>query len=120
MKKDGLFRIKKERQRQITHEGYSIERDREIYQNNELFLAACCYQAAKRARAIWGKDFVPVDSWPWDLKFWKPSPNDRIRELEKAGALFMAHNHCKGKAELIGEFVMLCANEIDEILNQKT
>lgn len=25
--------------------------------------------------------------WPWDEMLWKPTPDDRIRELAKAGAL---------------------------------
>jgi hypothetical protein len=32
------------------------------------------------------KDFV----WPFTEHWWKPTPNNRIRELEKAGALIAA------------------------------
>jgi hypothetical protein len=28
--------------------------------------------------------------WPWDREWWKPTPNNRIRELAKAGALIAA------------------------------
>jgi hypothetical protein len=28
--------------------------------------------------------------WPWDLTYWKPTPDNRIRELVKAGALICA------------------------------
>jgi hypothetical protein len=28
--------------------------------------------------------------WPWDLNSWKPSPDNRIKELVKAGALVVA------------------------------
>jgi hypothetical protein len=28
--------------------------------------------------------------WPWDRAWWKPSPNNRIRDMEKAGALIAA------------------------------
>lgn len=28
--------------------------------------------------------------WPWDKSWWKPTPDDRIRELIKAGALIAA------------------------------
>lgn len=28
--------------------------------------------------------------WPWDDKYWKPTPEDRIKELSKAGALIAA------------------------------
>lgn len=30
------------------------------------------------------------DLWPWQARWWKPTPDDRIRELEKAGALIAA------------------------------
>jgi len=29
-------------------------------------------------------------NWPWEDRFWKPTPNDRVRELVKAGALIAA------------------------------
>jgi hypothetical protein len=28
--------------------------------------------------------------WPWSKHWWKPTPNDRVRELVKAGALIAA------------------------------
>ena len=28
--------------------------------------------------------------WPWNVVWWKPTPDDRIRELAKAGALIAA------------------------------
>jgi hypothetical protein len=28
--------------------------------------------------------------WPWAERFWKPTPDDRVRELVKAGALIAA------------------------------
>lgn len=34
---------------------------------------------------------VPVPAlWPWDAKWWKPTPDNRVRELVKAGALIAA------------------------------
>ena len=29
-------------------------------------------------------------TWPWDESWFKPTPDDRIRELVKAGALILA------------------------------
>jgi hypothetical protein len=31
-----------------------------------------------------------IVAWPWDKGWWKPTPDNRIRELEKAGALIAA------------------------------
>ena len=28
--------------------------------------------------------------WPWEANWWKPTPEDRIKELAKAGALIAA------------------------------
>jgi len=28
--------------------------------------------------------------WPWEKSWWKPTPNDRVKELVKAGALIAA------------------------------
>jgi hypothetical protein len=60
-------------------------------------MAAAVYAMASTYRvyrmAIRGMS-VEVDLlrllWPWDPKWWKPTPEDRIRELEKAGALIAA------------------------------
>lgn len=113
--KTGIDLIRSERQRQIEKEGYSIEHDKQ-YLNNELFMAACCYFGAERSRAITGnQNFISVD-WPWAKKWWKPTPNNRIRELEKAGALFMAHNELTNKVEVIDEWVSLCAKDINKLL----
>ena len=37
---------------------------------------------------MFGANFKGI--WPWNLIWWKPTPNDRIRELVKAGALIAA------------------------------
>lgn len=81
---NGADRIAKERQRQITEEHHTAARD-DKYVYEELALAAACYA-------------LPVDMrngnmptfWPWDEKYWKPSVGDRVRDLEKAGALIAA------------------------------
>lgn len=84
-----LIPIIEERKRQIEKEGYTPEHDDE-HKYWELIDAAVCYIDTPYYDA-WvknGKD-IP-DNWPWDKKYWKPTPNDRIRELTKAGALIAA------------------------------
>lgn len=68
-----------ERQRQIDGEGWTPEHDAE-HGGCELVDAAVCYLVTR-----WWKQF-----WPWDWTFWKPTPDDRVRELVKAGALIAA------------------------------
>jgi len=115
--KTGIELIAIERQRQIDVEGYCKIHDSE-YENNELFLAAACYAAAKRQRAIEGKvDYGVPNGWPFAAKYWKPSPDNRVRELEKAGGLYLAHGEQSGKD--VTAYVQMCANEIDEILNSQ-
>lgn len=71
-----------ERQRQVTAEGWTAERD-DGYQNSELADAAACY-------AIHAHDqgFSTPAHWPWPPDWWKQtSPR---RDLVKAGALILA------------------------------
>ena len=111
--KTGIELIEEERKRQIEAEGYTPEHDEQY--TTELFDAACCYYAAKRMRALNPNNKKLPSSWPWSAKFWKPSHDNRVRELEKAGALFMAHNELKEKDIIIDDCVLMCASEIDEI-----
>ena len=68
--------IEEERNRQITHEGYSFDHD-DRHTGGEIALAAAAY-AAEISKV-----------WPWDSGTFKPS-GDRIRNLVKAGALVVA------------------------------
>jgi len=112
----GFQLIKKERQRQIDVEGWTPEHDKK-YQNHELFKAAACYYAAERCRAInRGKPYFPK-GWPFDESWWKPSPDDRIKELVKAGALYMADCNLSGTQS--NHWVEACAADIDKLLNIK-
>lgn len=81
----GIELIAAERQRQIEQEGWTPEHDAE-HGKGELAEAAACYAMPERARQTGVSDLL----WPWDEKWWKPTPNDRIRELVKAGALIAA------------------------------
>lgn len=85
----GVKLIEAERQRQIEAEGYSRSHDREHFKE-ELARAAAVYAmpADYRLKGVWDKSLSDL-IWPSYWNF-KPSPNDRIRELVKAGALIAA------------------------------
>lgn len=99
--KTGISIIAEERARQIEKEGYTTEHDTR-YTEGDLANAASCYAMTpyKRSyiRYIYNyangsepdKDKDMPAFWPWDKSYWKPSPNNRIRELAKAGALIAA------------------------------
>jgi len=86
----GADLIAAERQRQIDAEGWTPEHDAE-YPAGVLAAAAACYAAPRISRALHYRDghVVPV-AWPWHRSWWKPTPDDRVRELVKAGALIAA------------------------------
>lgn len=87
---DALNLIAAERHRQVSEEGWSPEHDDQRTEN-ELALAAACYSippvpgcgCATRMKYIPGL-------WPFDMAWRNPNPDDRIRELVKAGALIAA------------------------------
>lgn len=91
----GAELIAAERQRQIETEGWTPEHD-DIHDLDELAIAAACYALPQVYREgylgihdpEYGGDGSPR-IWPWD-GYWKPVPDDRIRELAKAGALIAA------------------------------
>lgn len=87
--------IAAERQRQITEEDWTPEHDRNENPNGELACAAACYAIPSHMREV----FHFILAWPWreggalkDIIYvgWKPSPDDRKRELIKAAALIVA------------------------------
>ncbi len=95
--KTGVELIAKERERQIKEEGWSSEHD-SVYFNNELVLAAISYALPESMRE---KKTITLDVYDeketdipiyfsWQDKWWKPTPEDRTRELVKAGALIAA------------------------------
>lgn len=89
--KTGIEIISDERQRQLDEEGWTPEHDSQ-HSDGELAIASACYAMAERERDIeeFGINGGPLIFWPWDDKWWKPTPNDRIRELAKSGALIAA------------------------------
>ena len=93
--------IARERARQITDEGWTREHD-EQYTGNELAYAAMSYLKPVKEevqKEIGGDVADPTfqvytvkceKDWPFDPMWWRPSPEDRVKELVKAGALIAA------------------------------
>jgi len=96
--KTGAELIADERKRQIEVEGWSTEHDAQ-YTHNELLNAAMCYcqpESIRTYNRLWKSKAkpddinIPPELWPWDKEWWKPTPENRIKELVKAGALIAA------------------------------
>lgn len=85
--KTGIDYISAERERQVNEEGWSNEHDTH-YKDSELAYAAVSYALPDDSR--YGYLDEKPEHWPWHDKWWKPTPDDRIRELSKAGALIAA------------------------------
>jgi hypothetical protein len=85
----GVDLIAKERKRQIKELGFDYTNDA-LYANEELAIAGAVYAMLPVINEVMidenGKPYL----WPWDIKYFKPTPEDRIRELSKAGALIAA------------------------------
>lgn len=101
--------VMNERDRQRNEEGWTPEHD-DAHTDGSLALAAACYAEGPSGRSrvaviaddvsggcgetpVWGKwgkrkKLVPL-IWPWDARWWKPSP-DRRRDLVRAAALLIA------------------------------
>ena len=105
---DGVALIAAERKRQVSEEGWTPEHD-DKHEGGELAAAAVCYALPEDDREFetgryrWGKVVINVLDvlWPWwesphrgapFMNWWKPTPDNRIRELVKAGALIAAEN----------------------------
>lgn len=89
---DGCQLIAQERKRQIEVEEWTTEHD-DSHDEGELAKAAACYALppGRRDCIVSGSIGDCLDLlWPWDDEWWKPTPDDRIRELVKAGALIAA------------------------------
>lgn len=99
----GVDRIANERRRQILVEGHSPDHD-DLHDDGSLAIAAVCYAAPEPVyslRSHYEGGMTFADPWPWDAD-WDKRPRDdhdclrsatqaeRIRMLEKAGALIAA------------------------------
>lgn len=80
---DGAALITAERHRVVSVKGYTPEHD-DQHVHGELLDAAICYACDMSRIGI-------VDAlWPWAEDAWKPTPDDRIQELTKAGQFIAA------------------------------
>lgn len=107
----GAELIQRERIRQIEEEGFTPEHDTQHFEGKLAYAAICYAYPNKRLirkkhdgdgpdlPAVHLKDgpegegtylVMPPSVWPFELKSWKPTPDDRIRELTKAGAMIAA------------------------------
>lgn len=84
----GVEMIAAERQRQVDVEGYTADVDR--FQTAALAAAGACYATPAGLRETKRSDSAIPRLWPWGAAFWRPTPDDRVRELVKAGALIAA------------------------------
>lgn len=79
----GVQLIEAERYRQIEVLKYDVENDA-LYDKGQLLEAAAAYVVEPKYR------LNPDVSWPWKESSFKPTPDNRILELTKAGALIAA------------------------------
>lgn len=86
---DGVELIAAERKRQVEKEGWSAGHDDE-HDDGEIARAAACYALPPEVRAWKKLNHITDTLWPWFAEWWKPCPDDRVRELVKAGALIAA------------------------------
>ena len=92
----GCELIAAERQRQIDEEGWDEGHDSE-HGAGDLAIAGAVY-AGDAAQNLAGLEvgLKPAtgtfgeDEWPWSPQWWKPTPDDPVRQLVKAGALIAA------------------------------
>ena len=92
--KNAIEMIADERERQKKVEGWSEEHD-DQHIENELANAAATYAMDSDCREalmnIYDCKLTGIPpTWPWEDEWYKPTPDDRIKELVKAGALIVA------------------------------
>lgn len=89
--KTAIEMIADERKRQIEEEGWTPEHDDSLNSDGELGNAAACYAMSEDTRDTETFDNRILNCvWPWQRRWFKPTPDDRIRELVKAGAMIVA------------------------------
>lgn len=89
MKKSFIALVQEERDRQLFHEGFTKNHD-DTYKGGKLARAAAIYATPADWRNVVNiPDTAPM-FWPWDATWWRPTPDDRQRELIKAAALLHA------------------------------
>lgn len=84
---DGCAMICRERHRVKEEEGFGPKHD-DRHSNDELAMAALSYTTPPIHRPD-AENHVP-NIWPFEKEWYKPTPNNRVRELEKAGQFIAA------------------------------
>lgn len=91
-KLDGVELIAIERKRQVEELKWDYT-DKELYDDDQLSTASLVYAMGESDKNWFNETFgidFPKLFWPWNDKYYKPTPKDRVRELVKAGALIAA------------------------------
>lgn len=107
--------IDRERQRQISVEGWSLSHD-DQHGAAVLSAAAQCYLNADDEHSVRPKD------WPWDGEWWKPKT--KMKNLVRAGALFKAASEVSVRAgdqqesEVLLDKMKHCAAELSSMLSR--
>lgn len=125
---DGLQRIRDERGHQKFDHGYTTDHDqhhhvRELVDAANCYLYEVVYPSNVPASQKIGTGLASVEqrsgsstpmpsTWPWEPEAWKPS-DDRVHNLEKAGALYLAAR------DLMARAVRNVADHIDQELQQR-
>lgn len=92
---NGIELIAAERTRQITEEGWDEKHDKE-HPPGHLALAGAVYGLDYAFDVMSNHKGSPLADkvipllWPWDKKWLKPTHDDPIKQLAKAGALIAA------------------------------
>lgn len=107
---NGIEKITFERIRQIEVECFTPDYDSQ-FMEKELQKAAWCYFMEEKERKL-----ILISWWPFEKKWWKPSPENRVRELTKAGALFKADYDLTNSAVSF-RLMNICAEKIDLLNN---
>lgn len=84
---EGARRIAAERQRQMADKAWTPEHD-DTHGQGELAVAAAAYALHGIASNLSAMHVSAMQLWPWEPEGWKPK--DRLRNLERAGALIAA------------------------------
>lgn len=87
--KTGIELIALERKRQIEELGFDYSNDA-LYANEQLATAGGTYALRPIINEVMQDEDKKPFLWPWDKQYWKPTPEDRIKELSKAGDLIAA------------------------------
>lgn len=94
----GIGIIASERQKLISQHGFSFDDDVLNPKKDDLAIAASCYCLPSGQR-----EFRVREQWPLNYELWDPTPEDRVKELAKAGALIAAEIDRIKTADFFGE-----------------